>query len=248
MNMIKITQSRYGVEILIDRPQQRNAINAAMYSEMKTALLAAAADPECRAVIISGAAGHFTAGNDLKDFQTPRDDNDSPALAFLRVLADLDIPVIAAVEGQAVGIGVTLLQHCDFVYASETARLRMPFVALGLCPEGGSSLLMTQIVGPRNTARWLLAAEPFDARQACEAGLVTEVSAAGQALADARARAAALAELPLASLKLTKHMLKQGQREPLARAFDTERDNFRIRLQSAEVQDTFRRFFERKKA
>jgi enoyl-CoA hydratase/carnithine racemase len=245
--MIKITQSSDSVEILIDRPQQRNAINAAMYGEMKAALLAAAADLECRAVIISGAGGHFTAGNDLKDFQTPRDDQDSPALAFLRVLAELDIPVIAAVEGQAVGIGVTLLQHCDFVYASETARLRMPFVALGLCPEGGSSLLMERIVGPRNAARWLMAGEPFDAAQACAAGLVTAVSAAGRAMDDARARAAALAELPAAALRLTKRMLKQAQREPLARAFDTERDNFRARLQSAEAQDAFRRFFERKK-
>jgi len=247
MSMIEITQCRYGIEILIDRPQQRNAINAAMYSEMKAALLAVAADPECRAVIISGAGGHFTAGNDLRDFQAPRDEKDSPALAVLRVLADLDVPVIAAVEGQAVGIGVTLLQHCDFVYAGETARLRMPFVALGLCPEGGSSLLMTQIVGSRNAARWLLAGEPFDARQACEAGLVTAVSAAGQALADARTQAAALAELPAAALRLTKRMLKQPQREALGRAFDTERDNFRVRLQSAEAQEAFRRFFERKK-
>ncbi|WP_233154876.1 enoyl-CoA hydratase-related protein [Candidimonas nitroreducens] len=247
MNMIKTTHSDKRYEVLIDRPQQRNAINAAMYTEMKAALLAAAADPECRAVILSGAGGHFTAGNDLKDFQAPRDENDSPALAFLRTLADLDIPVIAAVEGQAVGIGVTLLQHCDFVYASETARLRMPFVALGLCPEGGSSLLMAQIAGSRNAARWLLAAEPFDARQACEAGLVTAVSAAGQALADARAQADTLAKLPVAALRLTKHMLKQAQREPLARAFDNERDNFRARLQSAEAQDAFRRFFAREK-
>lgn len=245
--MIEITQARHCVEILINRPRQRNAINNAMYAELDAALRAAQADTACRSVIISGAAGHFTAGNDLKEFQVPRGDQDSPGLAFLRTLATLDVPVIAAVEGQAVGIGVTLLQHCDFVYAGASARFSMPFVALGLCPEGGSSLLMAQIAGARKAAQWLLAGRPFDAREACEAGLATALLPAGQALAGARAQAAALADLPAEALRLTKRMLGQAQRQALMQAFDAERDNFRQRLQSDEAQAAFRRFFERKK-
>src|SRR5690606_30324263 len=114
----------------INRPERRNALNNAMYRQLEQALLAAQADQTCSAVILTGAQGHFTAGNDLAEFQAGRSEAESPALSFLRTLAKIDVPVIAAVQGQAVGVGVTLLQHCDFVYADETARFSVPFLAL----------------------------------------------------------------------------------------------------------------------
>src|SRR5690606_3767813 len=149
--------------LTINRPERRNALTGSMYQALDQGLQAAQADPACHAVILTGAGDCFTAGNDLSEFQATRSLTDSPALAFLRTLANVDVPVIAAVEGHAVGVGVTLLQHCDFVYAGETAQFSMPFVSLGLCPEGGSSTLLAQLVGARRANEWLLLGRRFDA-------------------------------------------------------------------------------------
>ena len=129
------------LEICIARPEKRNAISAAMYQELTRLLDEANADKECAAVIVHGAGGHFTVGADINDFQTRRGNEDSPAVTLLRKMAAIDVPLIAAVEGLAIGIGATMLQHVDFAYASQDARFRMPFVSLGLCPEGASSYL-----------------------------------------------------------------------------------------------------------
>lgn len=136
MNSLLTERDAAVLTLTINRPERRNALDTATYDALAAQLRAADADTGLAAVILTGAGDHFTAGNDLRDFQAERAAGDSPALRFLRALVDTDVPVLAAVEGHAVGVGVTLLQHCDFAFAAGTARLRMPFVALGLCPEG----------------------------------------------------------------------------------------------------------------
>ena len=231
--------------LTIDRAQQRNALSTAMYEQLHEGVRRGNDDPNCHSVIITGAGGHFTAGNDLKDFQAERPAGDSAALALLRALANADVTVIAAVEGYAIGIGVTLLQHCDFVYADETATFSLPFISLALCPEGGSSILLERIAGRRKAAKWLLLGERFDAREALEAGLLTKLSEKGCALLDAQQTAAALRAKPIQALRLTKRMLREPGRAELMAAFDRERDNFNERLKCDEAQEMFSRFFRR---
>lgn len=246
--MIDIETAGSVVTLTINRPDRRNALNNAMYETLTRALAAAQEDKQCTGIILTGAAGHFTAGNDIGEFQQARGTDDSAALRFLRTLAALDVPVIAAVEGSAVGVGVTLLQHCDFVYAGATARFSMPFVALGLCPEGGSSLLMAQLVGPRRATEWLLLGQPFDAEEAQAAGFITAAVAQGAAMDSARAAAQALAAQPAAALRVTKRLLKEPTRDALSRTFDKERDAFLERLQSPEAKEAFARFLSRSKS
>lgn len=246
--MIRSEYENGGLILTIDRAPQRNALSIEMYEQLRAGLQQAHDNPECHSVIITGAGGNFTAGNDLKDFQRPRPTGDSAALAFLRTLASVDVAVIAAVEGHAVGIGTTLLQHCDFVYADDTATFSLPFISLALCPEGGSSVLLERIAGRRKAAQWLMLGERFGAQEAYEAGLLTAISERGQALADARATAASLSEKSIEALRLTKQMLREPGRAELMAAFDNERDRFNERLQSDQAQAIFKRFFERSKA
>lgn len=244
--MITSTMEGRYVTLTINRPERRNALTSAMYHALDHGLQKAQADTGCHAVILTGTSDCFTAGNDLSEFQADRSAVDSPALAFLRTLANIDVPVIAAVEGHAVGVGVTLLQHCDFVYASETALFSMPFVSLGLCPEGGSSTLMAQLVGARRAAEWLLLGKPFSAEQACASGFITAVTPAGQALSAAQATAMALGKQPGQALRISKRMLREPGRADLMLTLDNERDLFTERLQSDEAQAAFQRFFDRK--
>lgn len=243
--MIEFKSENGGVTLTINRPAQRNALSADMYLQLSQGLQAAHDDPGCHSVIITGAGDHFTAGSDIADFRRERQPGDSPGLTFLRTIAAVDVPVIAAVQGYAVGIGMTLLQHCDFAYADHTAVFSIPFVALGLCPEGGSSLILEQLVGRRKTAEWLLQGKRFDAQEALDAGLLTAVSDKGQALADAKETVATLAKQPIQALRLTKHMLREPGRAALSQAFDTERDYFQERLRTDEAQAIFKQFFDR---
>ncbi|ANY14688.1 enoyl-CoA hydratase-related protein [Bordetella pseudohinzii] len=229
--------------LTLNRPERRNALDTASYLALAQALRAAQDDLDVGAVVLAGAGGHFTAGNDLRDFQAERPAGDSPALHFLRALLDCDAPVLAAVEGHAIGIGVTLLQHCDFVYAGQDATLRMPFLALGLCPEGGSSQALARIAGARRAAEWLLLGDAFGAEAARQAGLVSDVTAAGQALARAQATAARLAAQPRQALRVSKALMRGPQRPALHATLDREAEQFRQRLASAEAQAAFARFF-----
>ncbi|OZI47434.1 enoyl-CoA hydratase [Bordetella genomosp. 5] len=244
-----VLQARDGaiLTLTINRPEARNALDRAAYDALTQGLTDAAADPGVAAVILTGAGGHFTAGNDLRDFQADRPEGDSPALRFLRALIDLDTPVIAAVEGNAVGVGVTLLQHCDFVYVAEGAVLRLPFAALGLCPEGGSSLLLPQIAGVRQATEWLLLGEKFGAQAAHEHGLANAVVPAGGALARARETAQLLAAQPHEALRVSKALLKRALRPQLHATLDEEAKQFRARLRSDEAQAAFARFFAARK-
>lgn len=242
--MIRIERQGAVLEILIDRPERRNALTDAMYRDIERALREADADPACAAVVLHGAGGHFTAGNDLAEFQTPQDSREVGSIAFLHTLASVDVPVIAAVRGQAVGVGVTLLLHCDFVYAAADAVFRLPFVSLGLCPEGASSLLLPRIAGERRAAQWLLGAEPFGAEDALAGQLLTAL--ADDPLAAARARAQSLAAQPASAVRASKRLLREPGRAEVHRVLDTEAAVFFDRLQSPEAQAAFQRFFARK--
>ncbi|AWI77900.1 MAG: enoyl-CoA hydratase [Betaproteobacteria bacterium HGW-Betaproteobacteria-13] len=243
--MTRVLETRTGgvLRLTINRPEVRNALDGATYRGLTAALAAADADAEIAAVVLTGAGGHFTAGNDLKDFQQPREGEDRPAAAFLRQLAAFGKPLIAAVEGSAVGIGVTLLLHCDFVYAGDTARFRMPFVPLGLTPEGGSSLLLPKLVGVRKARDWLLRGRAFDTVEALDAGLLTGAVAAGTALAEAEKVAQELAGLPAEAVRLTKAMLHGRERSDLSDTLAEEFVIFSARLHSAEAQAAFAGFF-----
>ncbi len=246
MNQTVLVNKKQGVlTLLINRPERRNALDIATYLLLAEHIHLAQDDNEIRAIVLSGTNNYFTAGNDLKDFQTPREPGDSAGLKFLRALVDCDLPIVAAVEGSAIGIGVTMLQHCDFVYAAETAEFKIPFVPLGLCPEGGSSLLMAQIVGPRRASEWLLRGRPFTGKEACASGFITATTAQGEALTEATAVATELAGLPPQALQLSKRMLKNIQRPAIHAAFDYERVLFTQRLQSEEAQTAFTRFFKK---
>lgn len=242
--MIRQTRNGAILEILIDRPDRRNALTDAMYREIDRALQAADADSACAAVILHGAGGHFTAGNDLAEFQMPHSSRDVGSIAFLHTLASVNVPVIAAVQGQAVGVGVTLLAHCDFVYADRSATFRLPFVSLGLCPEGASSFLLPRLAGPRRAAQWLLQAQPFDADEALAGRLISGIQ--DDPLAAARACAQALAAQPAQAIRASKRLLRAPERDTVHQVLDAEAAVFFERLKSAEAQAAFQRFFARK--
>jgi len=232
---IKTTHADSGVLLLsIARPDKRNALNAACYAELCTALAQAGQDDAVRVLVLSGEGGHFSSGNDLADFQNGL--GAGPALRFLEALSSFEKPLIAAVEGAAIGIGTTLLLHCDLVYAGHSARLQLPFINLALCPEGASSYLLPKLAGSRKAAELLLFGEPFSADEAQQAGLVNQVTAAGQALEDAMARARQLAEKSPHALRETKRLLKQADAARVAATLRHEGERFDALLARDEAQ------------
>ena len=244
-----ITESRDGVlRIEIDRPDKKNALTAAMYQAMADAIKAAEADHKVRVLLIHGKADLFTAGNDLQDFldNPPRDDN-QPVFQFLYAISQAQKPVVAAVAGAAVGIGTTMLLHCDLVYAAPNARLQLPFVNLGLVPEAASSLLLPALIGYQRAAELLLLGESFSAQKAKEIGLVTEVVPEDRLFDTAMAQAKMLAGKPAASLRLTKRLMKQGQMTAVAQRIKLESDHFGERLASPEAKEAFSAFLEKRK-
>lgn len=247
MTQTVLAEKHNGVLTLtINRPERRNALDIATYLGLAEQILAARDDKNIRAIVLTGANHYFTAGNDLKDFQTPRPDGDSAGIKFLRSLVDCDYPIVAAIEGSAIGIGVTMLQHCDFIYAAENVTFKIPFVPLGLCPEGASSMLMAQIVGTRRATDWLLRGRPFSAQEALEADFITALCTPGQALQTALDTAHELAELPPEALQTSKRMLKHSLRPQIHAAFDYEWAHFNERLKSAEAQEAFATFLNKK--
>lgn len=239
-----LTSTEAGVRTLtMSRPEARNALDLAAYRALSAALADAGRDPAVRAVVVTGAGGHFTAGNDLKDFQGEMTPGDVPGIAFLKALAVFEKPLLAAVEGVAVGIGGTMLLHCDFAYAGRGARFRLPFVPLGLCPEGGSTVLLSRVVGPKRAWDWLLTGREFTGAEAAESGLVTAATEDGAALRTALETARALAGLPPEALRVTKSLLRRGEREEVLQALDLELAEFQRRRQSPEAQAIFAAFF-----
>jgi len=232
----------------LNRPDKRNALNLAMYRALADGLRLADEDDAVRAVLIAGSEDCFTSGNDLADFiPSPPTAADSPVLAFLGAISRFRKPIVAAVNGAAVGVGVTMLLHCDLVYAGDGASFRLPFVNLGLCPEAGSTLLFPRLMGHQRAAELLLWGEPFDARKALEVGIVNAILPVGEVLAAARAKALQVAAQPAASVRLTKALLKQEYEVSLQETIMIEAVHFVKRLQSPEAGEALQAFMERRK-
>ena len=244
---LRISDPSEGVRLVaIDRPARRNALDRATYAGLGRALAEAGADEAVRAVVLTGTNGCFTAGNDLADFrETEETVSESAGLTFLKALVACPKPVIAAVEGHAVGIGTTLLLHCDLAYAGAGARFRLPFVNLGLSPEGASSYLLPLAAGPKRAAELLMLGEPFGAEAACEAGIVNAVVPEGAAAEAAVERARALAALPPVSVAATKRALRAGHAEIVARTLASEAETFHALRRGPAAQAAFAAFFSR---
>jgi enoyl-CoA hydratase/carnithine racemase len=228
------------------RPAQRNAITVAMYAALADAVAEAGTDPAVRLLTISGEGRDFTAGNDLADFlqaMPAPGSGDIPVWRLLRALAANEKPLIASVQGNAVGIGTTLLLHCDFVLAEDGCRMVMPFVDLGLVPEAASSLLLPQIAGRRAAARALLLSEPFGAREAETMGIASHVIAEGQLSAANEALVTALLAKPAEALQLTQSLLRRSDREAVLERMELENGHFAERLTSDEVKGAIAQFF-----
>ena len=233
------------VQITMNRPDRKNALDRASYAGLIAALQAAEADDAVRAVVLTGAGNCFTSGNDIRDFAEGGPNGARIAMDFLGAISIAQKPIVAAVEGFAVGIGTTVLLHCDLAYAGETATFRMPFVALGLSPEGGSSQLLPLLAGAKKAAELLMLAEAFGPQAALEAGLLNAVVTEGTARDAALGKAKALAALPPQALAVTKRLLKRGQAEALAETLQIEARHFGERLASPEAQAAFAAFLKR---
>ena len=236
------------LRITINRPQKKNSITAAMYQTMADALEGARADAETRAVLITGQPDMFTAGNDLGDFMNhPPSGGDSPVLRFLEAISRCEKPIVAAVNGVAVGIGTTMLLHCDFVYVADDAKFSLPFATLGLVPEAASSYLLPLIAGYQCAAELLLLGEPFSAARAKEAGFVTEVLPGDVVLVAAQQTAAKLVALPGTSVRTTKALLKAAHGAQVAKQMQDENAHFRAMLREPAAREAFSAFFEKRK-
>ncbi|MCD2517098.1 enoyl-CoA hydratase [Massilia sp. G4R7] len=250
MDML-ITKAAGLLTIEFNRLERKNAITAAMYQSMADALLDAEQDTSVRAILIAGKPEIFTAGNDLDDFMK----NSAPGVAvenrpvyqFMRALHGSTKPVIAAVAGAAIGIGTTMLMHCDLVYAADNAKFSMPFTQLGLCPEFGSSLLLTQSAGYPRAAEKLLLGEAFGAQEAFDMGLLTKVLPAAELRAFAEQQAAKLVALPAASIRTTKALMKRPRVKDIESAIAAENERFAAMLLAPEAKEAFTAFFEKRK-
>ena len=245
-----IVQVRNGavLQIGFNRPERRNAITAAMYSGLADGLRQAADDPATKVVVLHGTPLAFTAGNDLGDFlNNPPASDDAPVMRFLGAIVAFPKPLVAAVNGPAVGVGTTMLLHCDLVYAGDEAQFSLPFASLGLCPEGGSSVLLPALAGYARAAEKLLLGEPFDANEAREMGLVNKVMPAAQVLEFALARAQLLARQPTASLLETKRLLRAPLAAQVAQAVKDEGATFRRMLTEPAAREAFSAFLEKRK-
>lgn len=236
--------------IEFNRPDKKNAITSAMYQMMADALKEAENDASVRAILFVGKPEIFTAGNDLEDFMQNSAEGDisnRPVTQFMRNLSRTAKPVVAAVAGAAVGIGTTMLLHCDLVYAADNAKFSMPFTQLGLCPEFASSMLLPQLAGYPRAAEKLLLGEAFAAQEAYDMGLVSKVLPLGELLAFANTQAAKLAALPASSLRVTKSLMKTAQTAAIEARMQEENNHFGAMLAASEAKEAFTAFFQKRK-
>jgi enoyl-CoA hydratase/carnithine racemase len=235
--------------IEIARPEKKNALTVEMYQAMADAILDAQLEAPVRSILITGQPGIFTSGNDLQDFLTrPRPNIDaSPVFLFMQALIGCDKPVVAAVTGGAIGIGVTMLLHCDLVYVADDARLAMPFTSLGLVPEFASSLLVPQLMGGRRAAEKLLLGDPFTGEQAVECGIANAVLPASEVVAHARRMAERFNTLPPGAVQEAKRLLREPHRATTLDAVRREGAAFSARLASAEAREAMQAVLEKRK-
>ncbi|MEF9964689.1 MAG: enoyl-CoA hydratase [Comamonas sp.] len=234
--------------ITFNRVAKKNSLTGAMYLALAEILQQAASSTEMRVVLFQGDASVFTAGNDLGDFlHGPKPDDNAPPFQFLQALAAFPKPIVAAVCGPAVGIGTTMLLHCDLVYAGDNAMFSLPFVNLGFCPEGASSLLLPQLMGHQRASEALLLGDPFMAEAALEVGLVNRVVPPTECNTIAQAQAAKLAAKPLASLMASKRLLKSGQMAAVQSRIAEEGRLFADLLQQPAAKEAMQAFMEKRK-
>ena len=233
--------------IVIHRPERKNALTHTMYSAINDALLAAEANPCVRVIVLSGEGENFTSGNDLKDFlQHPPMDEQAPVMVMLNTLLNAQKPIVAAVSGYAIGIGTTLLMHCDLAYCDTTARFQLPFVSLGLCPEAGSSYVLPLMAGHRRAAELLLLGETFSPETARDIGLVNTIVLDEPVLDYAMRKAKQLAHQPYASVLLTKSLLKKPHQTVFSAHMRFEGQHFMTRVTSPEALEAFSAFQEKR--
>lgn len=235
-----------------NRLERKNAITNAMYQELADQINAAADNKAVRALLIQGKESVFTAGNDLEDFMKSASDlgtplSERPVFQFMQALFQCEKPVVAAVAGNAVGIGTTLLLHCDLVYLADNAKLSVPFAQLGLCPEYASSLLLPLVAGHARAAEKLMLGEAFGAQEAYAMGLASQVLPLADLHSHARAQAAKLVALPAASLRATKQLMKRASIPQIQAALDVETPMFGRMLLGAEAREAFTAFFQKRK-
>ncbi len=247
--MSDIIKERSGsiVRIQLNRPAKKNAMTMSMYVTLADLLNDAAKDKGIRVVLWHGAGDSFCAGNDVEDFlKNPPGLGESPQARLMKALMNFDKPLIAAVQGAAIGGGTTMLTHCDFVYAGESATFQMPFINLGLVPEFGSTYSVPMRIGHVRAAELILLGLPFDARRAVELGLVTRVVPDQELLATATETAEKLAEKPAGALQACKRLMKRSSREQIEQAMKVEGEEFASRVRSAEAREAFTAFLEKR--
>jgi enoyl-CoA hydratase/carnithine racemase len=243
---VRVERADGVLAITLNRPERRNAITVAMYGVLAASIAEAFKDGETRVITIRGEGQDFAAGNDLADFLGAERGDDLPVWRLLRALAENEIPIVAAVHGNCVGIGTTMLLHCDFVIAAEDSRFSMPFVDLGLVPEAASSLLFPRLAGRRRAARYLLLAEAFGAEEALAIGLASHLVPAAALDTKLREITDRLLAKPREALRLTQGLLRRGARDDIIERMKLESTEFAERLDSAEAKEAISGFFERR--
>ena len=248
MTELIVTTLNEGVlQIRINRPEKKNAMTSAMYITLADLLNANAKDDQIRVVLWHGAGDSFSAGNDVADFlKNPPGPGESPQARLITALINFDKPLVAAVQGAAIGGGTTMLTHCDFVFAGESAKFQMPFVNLALVPEFGSSYAIPAQTGYLRAAELIQLGLPFDAMRAAELGLVTRVVPDEKLLATATETAQKLAEKPAAALQACKRLMKATFRDQLEQAAKRENEEFAARVRSADAKEAFSAFLEKR--
>lgn len=236
------------LRIAFNRPEKKNALTTSMYAAMTQALQDAEQNTHLRAIYFHGAPKIFTAGNDLEDFlREPRLSEEAPAFQFLLAMSRCSLPIVASVQGAAVGIGTTLLLHCDLVYAAKDANFCMPFTSLGLCPEAASSLLFPQLAGYQRAAEKLLLGEWFDAFEAQQIGLVNKVLSTEEIDVYSQNQLNKLTALPPEAIRTTKRLLRSNQAAQIQQRLYDEAELFRELLVAPEASEAFSAFFEKRK-
>jgi len=247
--MSEIISERSGsiLRVQLNRPDKKNAMTSSMYVTLADLLNDAAKDEQIRAVLWHGAGDSFSAGNDVEDFlKNPPGPGESPQARLMNALINFDKPLIAAVQGAAIGGGTTMLTHCDFVYAAENAKFQVPFINLGLVPEFGSSYSLPMRIGHLRAAELILLGLPFDARRAAELGLVTRIVPDEKLLATATETAQKLAAKPAGALQVCKRLMKRSSREQIEQAMKVENEEFASLVRSAEAREAFTAFIEKR--
>ncbi|MGI1678619.1 MAG: enoyl-CoA hydratase [Cellvibrionaceae bacterium] len=246
---VQVTINDGIMHISLNRPETKNALSLAMYQKMANSILAGSDDPAVRVILLSGTGGSFTSGNDLGDFAKHKgsmSEDENPTPKFMKALLDCDKPVVAAVQGPAVGIGTTMLLHCDLVYAGESAYFQMPFSKLGLCPEFASSAILPRLMGHAKAAEILYFSESVSPADAKDVGIVNQIIPDGDLMATVMAKCVRLTKQPASGLRATKQLLKKDIREEAQSIMAREQVLFKKGLQSPEFVEAVTAFGEKR--